>query len=322
MLGRVAIWVLVAVVLFTVFKQFDNRTDVAVDTTSYTQFMDDAKAGKIKRVDIQGRKIFVKPNSGSEYQITSPGDLWMVDDLRKDGVAVYGKAEEEPSVWTTIFVSWFPMLLLIGVWIFFMRQMQGGGKGGAFSFGKSKARMLDGVSNPVRFSDVAGCDEAKQEVQEVVDFLRDPSKYQRLGGHIPRGILLVGSPGTGKTLLAKAIAGEAGVPFFTISGSDFVEMFVGVGAGLCVRIGGAPSGDDALAMSISHATGWKIQWVYLMSDLIVLVMSLSYIPVRRIGYSLFTVLMSGQLIGLIQNFGSASHSDAEGLATSKCEIMD
>ena len=230
MLGRVAIWVLVAVVLFTVFKQFDNRTDVAVDTTSYTQFMDDAKAGKIKRVDIQGRKIFVKPNSGSEYQITSPGDLWMVDDLRKDGVAVYGKAEEEPSVWTTIFVSWFPMLLLIGVWIFFMRQMQGGGKGGAFSFGKSKARMLDGVSNPVRFSDVAGCDEAKQEVQEVVDFLCDPSKYQRLGGHIPRGILLVGSPGTGKTLLAKAIAGEAGVPFFTISGSDFVEMFVGVGA--------------------------------------------------------------------------------------------
>lgn len=230
MLGRVAIWVLVAVVLFTVFKQFDNRTDVAVDTTSYTQFMDDAKAGKIKRVDIQGRKIFVKPNSGSEYQITSPGDLWMVDDLRKDGVAVYGKAEEEPSVWTTIFVSWFPMLLLIGVWIFFMRQMQGGGKGGAFSFGKSKARMLDGVSNPVCFSDVAGCDEAKQEVQEVVDFLRDPSKYQRLGGHIPRGILLVGSPGTGKTLLAKAIAGEAGVPFFTISGSDFVEMFVGVGA--------------------------------------------------------------------------------------------
>ena len=230
MLGRVAIWVLVAVVLFTVFKQFDNRTDVAVDTTSYTQFMDDAKAGKIKRVDIQGRKIFVKPNSGSEYQITSPGDLWMVDDLRKDGVAVYGKAEEEPSVWTTIFVSWFPMLLLIGVWIFFMRQMQGGGKGGAFSFGKSKARMLDGVSNPVRFSDVAGCDEAKQEVQEVVDFLRDPSKYQRLGGHIPRGILLVGSPGTGKTLLAKAIAGEAGVPFFTISGSGFVEMFVGVGA--------------------------------------------------------------------------------------------
>ena len=230
LLGRVAIWVLVAVVLFTVFKQFDNRPDEALDTTSYTQFMDDAKAGKIKRVDIQGRKIFVKPESGADYQITSPNDLWMVEDLRKAGVSVYGKAEEEPSLWTTIFVSWFPMLLLIGVWIFFMRQMQGGGKGGAFSFGKSKARMLDGASNSVRFADVAGCDEAKEEVREVVDFLREPAKYQKLGGHIPRGILLVGSPGTGKTLLAKAIAGEAGVPFFTISGSDFVEMFVGVGA--------------------------------------------------------------------------------------------
>ncbi len=230
MIGRIAVWILAAVVLFTVFKQFDNRQDIALDTTSYTQFMDDAKAGKVKRVDIQGHKIFVTPESGSEYQITSPGDLWMVEDLRKAGVSVFGKAEEEPSFWTTILVSWFPMLLLIGVWIFFMRQMQGGGKGGALSFGKSKARMLDGNSNKVRFADVAGCDEAKEEVQEVVDFLRDPSRYQKLGGHIPRGILLVGSPGTGKTLLAKAIAGEAGVPFFTISGSDFVEMFVGVGA--------------------------------------------------------------------------------------------
>ena len=161
--------------------------------------------------------------------ITSPGDLWMVDDLRKNGVQVFGKPEEEPSFLQTILVSWFPMLLLIGVWIFFMRQMQGG-KSGAFSFGKSKARMLDDSANKVRFSDVAGCDEAKEDVQEVVEFLRDPSRFQRLGGHIPRGILLVGSPGTGKTLLAKAIAGEAGVPFFSISGSDFVEMFVGVGA--------------------------------------------------------------------------------------------
>ena len=229
MLGRVAIWVLVAVVLFTVFKQFDNRTDVAVDTTSYTQFMDDAKAGKIKRVDIQGRKIFVKPNSGSEYQITSPGDLWMVDDLRNDGVAVYGKAEEEPSVWTTIFVSWFPMLLLIGVWIFFMRQMQGGA-GRAMSFGRSRARMLNQEQGKVTFDDVAGVDEAKEELSEVVDFLSNPRKFTRLGGRIPKGVLLVGPPGTGKTLLARAVAGEAGVPFFSISGSDFVEMFVGVGA--------------------------------------------------------------------------------------------
>ena len=130
----------------------------------------------------------------------------------------------------SIFISWFPMLILIGVWIFFMRQMQGGGKGGAFSFGKSKARMLDSSNNNVTFADVAGCDEAKEEVTEIVDYLKDPSRYQRLGGRIPRGVLLVGSPGTGKTLLAKAIAGEAKVPFFTISGSDFVEMFVGVGA--------------------------------------------------------------------------------------------
>ena len=230
MLGRIAIWVLIAFVLFTVFRQFDGERAVpAAEQTSYTQFMADAKAGRISRVDVQGRKLTVTPTDGPAYSITSPGDLWMVDDLRQNGVQVYGKAEEEPSFLQTLFVSWFPMLLLIGVWIFFMRQMQGG-KGGAFSFGKSKARMLDDTANKVRFNDVAGCDEAKQDVQEVVDFLKDPSKYQRLGGHIPRGILLVGPPGTGKTLLAKAIAGEAGVPFFSISGSDFVEMFVGVGA--------------------------------------------------------------------------------------------
>lgn len=192
--------------------------------------MEDAKAGKVARVDIKGREITVTPTQGQKFVITSPGDLWMVEDLRKSGVQVYGTPEEEPSLLMTILISWFPMLLLIGVWIFFMRQMQGGGKGGAFSFGKSKARMLDKSNNKVTFKDVAGCDEAKQDVQEVVDFLRDPSKFQRLGGRIPRGILLVGSPGTGKTLLAKAIAGEAQVPFFSISGSDFVEMFVGVGA--------------------------------------------------------------------------------------------
>lgn len=154
----------------------------------------------------------------------------MVEDLRKAGVQVYGQPDEEQSFLASIFISWFPMLILIGVWIFFMRQMQGGGKGGAFSFGKSKARMLDSSNNNVTFADVAGCDEAKEEVTEIVDYLKDPSRYQRLGGRIPRGVLLVGSPGTGKTLLAKAIAGEAKVPFFTISGSDFVEMFVGVGA--------------------------------------------------------------------------------------------
>jgi cell division protease FtsH len=154
----------------------------------------------------------------------------MVPELVKSGVQVSGKAREEPSFLTSLFISWFPMLLLIGVWVFFMRQMQGGGKGGAFSFGKSRARMLDENTNHITFADVAGCDEAKEDVQELVDFLRDPTKFQRLGGRIPRGVLMVGSPGTGKTLLAKAIAGEAKVPFFSISGSDFVEMFVGVGA--------------------------------------------------------------------------------------------
>lgn len=233
MMQRLAVWCLIAFVLFTVFRQFSGERTVAgnLDQTSYTQFMDDAKAGKIRRVDVQGRRITVTPAEGATYTITSPGDLWMVEDLRKNGVQVYGKPDEEPSFIEQLLISWFPMILLIGVWIFFMRQMQMGGKnGGPFSFGKSKARMLDDSANKVRFSDVAGCDEAKEDVQEVVDFLKDPSKFQRLGGHIPRGILLVGSPGTGKTLLAKAIAGEAGVPFFSISGSDFVEMFVGVGA--------------------------------------------------------------------------------------------
>ena len=230
LINKIGLWLVVAIVFFTLFRQFEPERTAAASVTSYTQFMEDAKAGKIARVDVKGREITVTPKQGQKFVLTSPGDLWMVEDLRKSGVQVYGTPEEEPSLFMTLLISWFPMLLLIGVWIFFMRQMQGGGKGGAFSFGKSKARMLDQTNNKVTFKDVAGCDEAKQDVQEIVDFLRDPSKFQRLGGRIPRGILLVGSPGTGKTLLAKAIAGEAKVPFFSISGSDFVEMFVGVGA--------------------------------------------------------------------------------------------
>lgn len=230
-ISRLLALILAVAVLFTVFEQFDGTLSTAQSSVSYTQFMADAKAGKIARVDVQGNRITVTPQSGAEYTLTSPGDIWMVEDLREAGVQVFARPEDQPGFLTSIFISWFPMLLLIGVWIYMMRRMQdGGGSGGAFGFGKSKARMLDGSQNTVRFKHVAGCDEAKAEVQEVVDFLRDPSKYQRLGGRIPRGILLVGSPGTGKTLLAKAIAGEAGVPFFTISGSDFVEMFVGVGA--------------------------------------------------------------------------------------------
>jgi cell division protease FtsH len=228
--SKVAVWLVILLVMFTVFRQFDKPRTADL-TISYTQFMEDAKNGKIKSVEVQGRDTLnVTPKDGAKYTITSPGDLWLTTDLMKYGVDVKGAPREEQGFLAQIFISWFPMLLLIGVWVYFMRQMQGGGRGGAFSFGKSKARMLDENNNQVTFADVAGCDEAKEEVKEVVDFLKDPQKYQKLGGRIPRGLLLVGPPGTGKTLLAKSIAGEAKVPFFTISGSDFVEMFVGVGA--------------------------------------------------------------------------------------------
>ena len=229
--SKAAIWVVIALVLFTVFRQFDTRQGRSGDVP-YSQFMKEAESGRIESVQIDGRTLRARTRDGQALTVFTPGagDLWMVSDLLKYGVQVNAKPEEEQSVLMQIFISWFPMLLLIGVWIFFMRQMQGGGRGGAFSFGKSRARLLDESNNTITFADVAGCDEAKEEVQELVDFLRDPTKFQKLGGRIPRGVLMVGSPGTGKTLLAKAIAGEAKVPFFSISGSDFVEMFVGVGA--------------------------------------------------------------------------------------------
>jgi cell division protease FtsH len=229
LLKNIGIWLVIGLVVLTVVKQFDAR-QTSKDTVSYSEFMDAAKNGKVESAVIEGRSIKWTGSDKKRFLTTTPGDIWMVSDLLKYGVRVDAKAEEEQSFLAQVFISWFPMLLLIGVWIFFMRQMQGGGRGGAFSFGKSKARMLDEANNTITFADVAGCDEAKEEVAELVEFLRDPSKFQKLGGRIPRGILMVGSPGTGKTLLAKAIAGEAKVPFFSISGSDFVEMFVGVGA--------------------------------------------------------------------------------------------
>ncbi len=228
MFQKIGVWLIVGLVLFTVFKQFDKPKDQ--NQVTYSQFMDDAKAGKVKRVDVQGRTLQVTPADGNKYSIISPGDIWMVGDLMKYGVQVTGKAEDEPNMLVSALYYLGPTLLIIGFWFFMMRQMQGGGKGGAFSFGKSKARLIDENSNTVTFADVAGCDEAKEEVFELVDFLKDPQKFQKLGGRIPHGVLLVGPPGTGKTLLARAIAGEAKVPFFSISGSDFVEMFVGVGA--------------------------------------------------------------------------------------------
>lgn len=225
---KIGIWLVVAFVVFTFFKQFDKPP--AQTQVTYSQFMDDARVGKVRRVDVQGRTLQVTAMDGNRYNILSPGDIWMVGDLMKYGVQVTGKPEDEPNALVSALYYLGPTLLIIGFWFFMMRQMQGGGKGGAFSFGKSKARLIDENSNTVNFGDVAGCDEAKSEVSELVDFLKDPSKFQKLGGRIPRGVLLVGPPGTGKTLLARAIAGEAKVPFFAISGSDFVEMFVGVGA--------------------------------------------------------------------------------------------
>jgi cell division protease FtsH len=229
MLKNLVIWLVIGLVLMTVFNQFNTRQS-AQAPMEYSQFLEEVKAGRIAKVTIEGRQLKATTSEGKRVTSYSPGDIWLVSDLLKYGVKIEAKPEEEPSLLMNIFVSWFPMLLLIGVWIFFMRQMQGGGRGGAFSFGKSRARMLDESTNTVTFADVAGCEEAKEEVSELVDFLRDPSKFQKLGGRIPRGVLMVGNPGTGKTLLARAIAGEAKVPFFSISGSDFVEMFVGVGA--------------------------------------------------------------------------------------------
>ena len=232
LIKNVAVWLVIALVLMTVFNQY-SKNQSAQSVVPYSQFMDEVKSGRVKSALVEGRTVRWQSTEDRKFVTYSPGtlgDLWMVSDLLKAGVKVDAKPEEEQSFLMNFFFSWGPMLLLIGVWIFFMRQMQGGGRGGAFSFGKSRARMMDEASNTVTFADVAGCEEAKEEVSELVEFLRDPGKFQKLGGRIPRGVLMVGNPGTGKTLLARAIAGEAKVPFFSISGSDFVEMFVGVGA--------------------------------------------------------------------------------------------
>ena len=233
--SKIAVWLIVAMVLFTVFKQFDTRSTVGTGYIGYSDFLNEVNNNRIKSATIQegpgGTEIVAFTTDDRRVRTTATYlDRGLVGDLIDNNVKFDIKPREEGSFLVSLLLSWGPMLLLIGVWVYFMRQMQGGGKGGAFSFGKSKARMLDESTNTVTFADVAGCDEAKEEVKEVVDFLKDPSKFHKLGGRIPRGLLLVGPPGTGKTLLAKSIAGEAKVPFFSISGSDFVEMFVGVGA--------------------------------------------------------------------------------------------
>ena len=227
---NLVMWLVIAIVLMTIFNNFAPRQQGQVTKLDYSSFVSDVRQGQVTKVTISGRNITGTRQDGSAFKTYSPDDPDLVNDLLKNGVVVEAKEPEQPSLLMSIFISWFPLLLLIGVWIFFMRQMQGGGGRGAMSFGKSKARMLSDEQNKVTFEDVAGVDEAKEEVGELVEFLRDPSRFQKLGGKIPQGVLMTGAPGTGKTLLARAIAGEAKVPFFTISGSDFVEMFVGVGA--------------------------------------------------------------------------------------------
>ncbi|GIC32289.1 ATP-dependent zinc metalloprotease FtsH [Vibrio cholerae] len=231
MAKNLILWLVIAVVLMSVFQSFGpgENNGRAVD---YTTFVKEVGQGQIQEAQFNNGEItFMRRGGGSRYVTYMPVyDQKLLDDLINQDVKVQGTPPEQQSLLGTIFISWFPMILLIGVWIFFMRQMQGGGGKGAMSFGKSKARMMSEDQIKTTFNDVAGCDEAKEDVKELVDYLRDPSRFQKLGGKIPTGVLMVGPPGTGKTLLAKAIAGEAKVPFFTISGSDFVEMFVGVGA--------------------------------------------------------------------------------------------
>jgi len=227
---NLVMWLVIAIVLMTIFNNFAPREMATSNKLDYTSFISEVEQGQVAKVVIEGNSIRGTRQDGSSFTTFAPNDDGLVNDLLKNGVTIDAREPEGPSLLMQIFVSWFPLLLLIGVWIFFMRQMQGGGGRGAMSFGKSKARMLTEDKNKVTFEDVAGVEEAKEEVAELVEFLRDPSRFQKLGGKIPRGVLMTGSPGTGKTLLAKAIAGEAKVPFFTISGSDFVEMFVGVGA--------------------------------------------------------------------------------------------
>ncbi len=229
MLKNLLLWVVIALVLMMVFNNFGTNT-ATTQQMEYSAFYSAVQQGQVQKVVIEGRTIRGQMKTGEVFTTYSPGDPMIINDLLNKNVMVEGRAPEQQSLLMQIFISWFPMLLLFGLLVFFMRQMQGGGGRGALSFGKSRARMLEEDQVKVTFNDVAGCDEAKEEVSELVDFLRDPGKFQNLGGKIPSGVLMVGSPGTGKTLLARAIAGEAKVPFFTISGSDFVEMFVGVGA--------------------------------------------------------------------------------------------
>lgn len=227
---NISLWLVIVLMMVMLYNIFNQQQGGQSDI-GYSEFLSLVQDGRIQSVVIQGRDLIITDTSGAKLNSYAPDDAHLIDTLRKSGVAIKAKPPAESSWFMSIIVSWLPMIVLIGVWIFFMRQMQGGGAGGkALSFGKSRARLMDEKGEKITFANVQGIDEAKEELTEVVDFLKNPNKYTRLGGRIPKGVLLVGNPGTGKTLLSRAVAGEAGVPFFTISGSDFVEMFVGVGA--------------------------------------------------------------------------------------------
>jgi len=225
---NLALWLVITLMMIMLYNLFSQQ-HLSESNLNYSQFLAMVNEDRVAEVVIQGKELYVTDVNRSRYKVYAPADPELIGMLRQKKVVINAKPESESPWYMSLLVSWFPMLVLIGVWIFFMRQMQSGG-GKALSFGKSRARLMSDNSEKVTFADVAGIDEAKEELQEIVDFLKDPKKFTRLGGRIPKGVLLMGPPGTGKTLLARAIAGEAGVPFFSISGSDFVEMFVGVGA--------------------------------------------------------------------------------------------
>lgn len=226
---NLSLWLVIILMMVMLYNIF-NQQQVPESNLGYSEFLAMAESDHIKSVVLQGQDIYFTDANGTRYKSFNPGDVELIKTLRSHGVSIKAKPPTESSLLMSIVISWLPMIVLIGVWIFFMRQMQGGGGGKAMSFGKSRARLISDKNDKITFANVAGIDEAKEELTEIVDFLKEPKKFTRLGGRIPKGVLLVGSPGTGKTLLSRAVAGEAGVPFFTISGSDFVEMFVGVGA--------------------------------------------------------------------------------------------
>ncbi len=236
-----AIWLVILFMLMGLFQVFQSSTrSVSVSDKSYSQFVTDVDAGSVTSVTITENVVSGTLRDGSRFETVIPQGADVINRLQDRGVQITARQPEGNSLWGALLTSWLPFIVIIGVWFFFIRQMQGGGRGGAMGFGKSRAKLLTETQGKITFEDVAGVDEAKQDLEEIVEFLRDPGKFQRLGGKIPRGVLLVGPPGTGKTLIARAVAGEANVPFFTISGSDFVEMFVGVGAAACATCSSRP----------------------------------------------------------------------------------